>query len=181
MAGEANEKNGGNKKLLIIAVVVIVILLCVVGAMAALLIGNNKTAETTPKSENKVIISAEDAKEVVEQAAAEEKSSVHIPQSYAISQNDVWTFSKDTQETSNANVVNDESNETPVYFDLIVDETDEVIYSSPILELGAGLDGFKLEKPLEAGEYVCTIIYHLVDEEQNELTTVNVGVTVIVE
>jgi hypothetical protein len=78
-------------------------------------------------------------------------------------------------------VENVTDNETPVYFDLIVDETNEKVYSSPVLELGAKLESFKLDTPLEKGEYQCTVEYHMVDEDQNELTTVNVGVTVVVE
>jgi hypothetical protein len=78
-------------------------------------------------------------------------------------------------------VENVTDNETPVYFDLIVDETGETVYSSPVLELGAKLEKIKLDTPLEKGDYSCTMVYHLVDENQNTLTTVNVGVTVVVE
>jgi hypothetical protein len=55
------------------------------------------------------------------------------------------------------------------------------VYSSPILELGAVLDEIKLDVDLEAGAYPCTVVYHLVDEEQNTLTTVNIGLNITVQ
>jgi hypothetical protein len=46
--------------------------------------------------------------------------------------------------------------------------------------LGATLENIKLDVDLDAGAYPCTMIYHLVDDKQNTLTTVNIGLNLIV-
>lgn len=179
-----NRGKGDGKKKLIIAIVAVVfcVLIIAVTAMAALLVKTNKEKQAAqePEQKPKEVITAENVDEVLAEMEEEQESRKNIPQSYTVSQNSDWIFSADTLETQNAYVKNDQSNETPIYFDLVVDDTEEIVYSSPVLELGAEIKGFKLDKPLEAGTYVCTVVYHLIDEEQNELTYVNIGVNVTV-
>jgi Na+-transporting methylmalonyl-CoA/oxaloacetate decarboxylase gamma subunit len=180
---ENKEKGDGKKKLLIgIVIAVIAILLCSVVAMASLLAKTNKAGEKAeePKEEPRKVITPDTAEEVVEEILSEEPLS-NVPSSYTVTQNGTWTFENGDAETKDAYVANDIENETPIYFDLIVDETEEIIYSSPVLELGAELDSFKLDKHLEKGTYNCTVLYHLIDEDQNTLTTTRIGVTVVVE
>jgi hypothetical protein len=181
----SKEKGDGGKKVIIgIAVAIIVLLVSAVSVMAALLVKTNKEKEAVlsanVEQEKKQVITPENVEEVVAQMDELITPSANIPQSYTVSQNSEWVFPNGTAQSINAYVKNDESNETPMYFDLIVDETNEVVYSSPILELGAEIEKFALDKPLDAGVYVCTVLYHLVDENQNELTTVHIGVNVIV-
>ena len=165
------EKAKGGKKPVVIAVTcVIVALLAVICVMASALF-RSKAEE--PK-ERKSVITADNAEEVIEEWINEEEEK-NIPKYFTVTQNTEWTFPDGLSNSTNAFVENDKSNETPVYFEVIVDSKGEVVYSSPVLELGARIDGFSLDKALEKGDYECTIVYHLVDDEQNELTTVNVG------
>lgn len=181
---QANEKGDGRKKILIgIVAAVIIVLMVTVGVLASSLMKANENqgqaTEETAAEKPRDVISAENVEEVM--AQFEEDTRIgNIPQSYTVAQNTDWEFSAETMESQDAYVSNHSSNETPVYFDLVVDETGEIIYSSPILELGAEIKGFKLDKALDPGTYVCTVVYHLVDEEQRELTTVNIGVTITV-
>jgi hypothetical protein len=103
-----------------------------------------------------------------------------IPKSYTVTQNPSWEFPDGKSQSTNAYVENVRDNETPVYFDVVVDETGETVYSSPVLELGAKLTSIKLDKELAKGEYQCTMTYHLVDDKQNTLTTVRVGLQLVV-
>jgi len=105
----------------------------------------------------------------------------YIHNNYTFKQSSDWVFPDGSSESTNAYVENSTDNETPMYFDLQVDKTGDIVYSSPVLELGAKIQNFKLDKPLEKGTYECTIIYHLIDDDQNELTHVNVGVNIKVE
>jgi hypothetical protein len=168
---QTNVKGGGSKKIIVAAAVVVV----AVGVAAAAYFATHKPEE----AEKKETITPENVEERVDEIFESESS--NVPAYYTATQNSTWNFADGSAATHNAYVENVTDNSTPVYFDLIVDETGEVIYSSPVLELGAKLDGFKLDTPLEKGEYDCTVVYHLIDDEQNTLTTVNVGVTVIVE
>ena len=165
---QTNAKGGGKK---------VIIGVCVVGVAAA--VGIGAFLMTRPKEEPeemRKVITADTAEEVAEEIFSPDEST--IPSSYTVTQNAEWTFEDGKSETKDAYVENDKDNETPVYFDLVVDETGEIVYSSPVLELGASLENFKLDKELDKGEYECTVEYHLVDDDQNTLTTTNVGVTV---
>jgi len=181
---ENSGKGDGKKKILIgVVAAVVVILLVSVVSMAALLIKSNnekKALEEAGKEpERKAVVTAENVDEVLQEM--QEDLTPDVPMSYIVTQNAEWIFPDGKSPSTNAVVENDSLNETPVYFEIKVDATGEIVYSSPVLELGAQLTDFSLDKPLDAGTYTCTVVYHLVDENQNELTTVNVGTSVVVE
>jgi hypothetical protein len=172
---EQNTKGDGKKKL----VVGIVAAVAVVSISAAAGVG--AYVASRPKEEPKEmrkVVTPETAEQVVEEIMAEDNS--NIPESYTVTQNGTWTFIDGQSASEDAYVENDKDNETSVYFDLIVDETGKKIYSSPVLKRGAAIEKFKLDTPLDAGEYECTVEYHLIDDEQNTLTTTNVGVNVVI-
>ena len=73
-------------------------------------------------------------------------------------------------------------NMNSVYFDLFVaGDEEEPIYSSPVIPVGSFLENIALEKPLEKGTHDCVVVYHLVDDDQETLSTLRVTVKVIVE
>lgn len=168
---QSNQKGGGKKKIIIICICIVVVAV----VAGVILFGRGNDVEDDGKRD--VISAPEDVEEVLDIPDVPD----YIPQNYTVTQNSEWHFSANSGESTDAYVENSTDNETPVYIDLLVDETGEIVYSSPVLELGASMKGFVLDKPLEKGEYECTVVYHLVDDEQNELTTVNVGVNVVVE
>jgi cytoskeletal protein RodZ len=182
-------KKGGGKGLIIGGVILIIVLLLVVIILLLTKSKNNDVIpETQPVSESAVennaneersVITAENAEEAVTEMLADLPT--NIPTSYTVTQNSDWNFPDGASASSNAYVENDPSNETPVYFDIVVDETGETVYSSPVLELGAKLENIKLDKELPQGTYPCTMTYHLVDDQQNTLTTVSVGVNLVIE
>jgi cytoskeletal protein RodZ len=185
----SKEKGDGRKKVIIAVVaVVVVLLISTISVMAALLVKTNKEKEAAiaakveaePANEPRKVITPDTAEEVIEEIIADSKIDQNIPQSYTVTQNSTWTFANGTATSQDAYVENDKENETAIYFDLIVDETGERVYSSPVLELGAVLENFALDKPLSKGEYECTVEYHLIDDDQNTLTTTNIGVNVVV-
>jgi len=174
----ANEKGGGQKKVLIGIVVAIIAVLIVTVIVLAGKLSKQADKKEVVSNQTKAIVTAEDAEDVL--GLEEEAPTARIPMNYTVSQNSEWTFKDGSSPSTDAYVKNDASNETAVYFDLLL-EDDTVIYSSPILELGAEISNFKLDKSLDAGVYDCVVLYHLIDENQNDLTTVHIGVTVIVE
>jgi len=96
--------------------------------------------------------------------------------SYEARMNVDWEFERWDKPSINAYVENAPSNTRTVYFDLRLDDTNELIYSSPYIPVGANLAEFTLDKHVTAGEYAAIVIYHLVDDEYNELSTVAVAV-----
>jgi hypothetical protein len=79
-------------------------------------------------------------------------------------------------------VENRENNLTPVYFDVFLEEDEShVLYRSPVIPLGESIESITLDEDLDPGVYACVAEYHLIDEDQNTLSTVRVGLTINVE
>lgn len=91
-----------------------------------------------------------------------------------------WAFPDGKSEAVNAYVANVEANHYDIYFDVYESETDELLYSSPVIPVGESLSNFKLDKELEAGKYDAVVMYTLVNEAYEEVSTVGFTVTITV-
>lgn len=88
-----------------------------------------------------------------------------------------WTFVNGLSDMESVYVKNAETNNNAFYFDLIVDEGEKLVYSSPYIPVGAELPQFKLTESLSAGDYKGTVKYHLVDGKNEEVSDVSIAVT----
>ncbi|WP_022778884.1 hypothetical protein [Butyrivibrio sp. AE3009] len=181
--GNATEQKGSSpvagKTLIFAGIVVIVILLVTV--IVLLTTGRNGEKKEEPKEEAKraVVLSEENAEEVAEDFFSEDYTP---PGYFTATMNNVWNFATGDSVSEDAYVANDTSNSNDIYFDIFIDGDDQnPIYQSPVIPLGGELDKIRLDKKLSAGSYNCTMVYHLVDENQNTLSTVNVGVTINID
>jgi len=95
---------------------------------------------------------------------------------YTVKMTNDWVFDTATSPSQNVFVENTTRNSHTVYFDLILPETDEVLYSSPYMPVGAKIESITLDVLLPAGEYEPIVIYHLVDNDGNVLSTVSVRI-----
>lgn len=86
-----------------------------------------------------------------------------------------WTFVGGKSDSKSVYVMNAETNRNTIYFDLLVGE--KLVYSSPYIPVGAELPQFELTGSLEPGDYSGTVTYHLVDDENKDVSEVSVGVT----
>lgn len=159
------------------------IIVALVGVIIALVLNLNSDRggeqQTEAQSEHRaVVISEENAEEVL----TEMEEAPQIPQGYfEMSMNMDWVFPDGESPSTNAYVANVASNEHPIYFDVSRRDTGEVIYRSPILPLGTQVSNFPLDVDLDAGVYTCVCTYHLVDDEQRTLSTLNMEISVTVE
>lgn len=104
------------------------------------------------------------------------------PGYYTVMMNYDWHFATGDSVSSDAYVENMVGNTNAVYFDLFLASDEEnAIYKSPVIPVGSGLQDIALDTALDAGTYDCVAVYHLVDEEQNTISTLRITVTVIVE
>lgn len=165
-----NQGKGG-KILLIVCIVVIAVLLMTI---VLLVKGTDKEA---PK--RNVVVTKKNAEQVVDEMIQQE----YIPQGYySASMSTIWHFTSSDAISEDAFVANVEENTNDVYFDIfLAGNENEPIYQSPILPRGSELENIALDKELTAGTYDCVMIYHLIDEEQNTVSTLRVGFTIIVE
>lgn len=91
-----------------------------------------------------------------------------------------WTFDDGKSAAPNAYVANVENNLYTLYFDVYEETTNELLYSSPMLPVGTEIKNFKLDKELPAGEYDAVVMYTMVDENLEEVSSVGFKVTISV-
>lgn len=186
-----NEKKGGNTGLIIGIVVAVILVLVLIGVIVFLLISKKADENPDPGTVNStegssdgvrerrdVVVTEDNVAEIVAQMEEEEFTP---PGYYTVTQNYEWHFGKGGSSSNDAHVENVVGNTNDVYFDLfLADDEENAIYKSPVIPIGGVLEGFSLDTPLDAGSYDCILEYHLIDEDQNTISTVSVTVTAIV-
>lgn len=78
-----------------------------------------------------------------------------------------WTFPDGTSESTNAVLGNSPNNKKPIRCEVLLEDTQEVIYSTDVLPVGAELPPFKLDVDLDAGTYDAVCMVYLLDEEED--------------
>lgn len=189
MGENRQDKNQQGKKKtgLILAGGLVVIIILLVVIIVLLMRDSDKVSE---EPENNAVATSEEPKrsvvvtqDTVEEAVDELLQGNYVaPGYYSVSMSTTWNFATGDSISEDAYVENLAENTNDVYFDVfLADNEDEAIYESPILPRGSELDGIALNTVLSAGTYDCVMVYHLVDEEQNTISTLRVALTIIVE
>lgn len=174
--GEQSKKRKGG---LVIGIVMGIVIAALAGVIVYLLITRN--TQPGPEKRN-VVVTNDNAEQVYEEINRMEESAAVTPGYYTVTMNTTWHFKSSSEASYDAVVENVENNTNDVYFD-IVSEGDEtqVLYKSPVIPRGEKLTNIALDEQLEAGTYPCVVIYHLVDENQNTLSTLRVTLSIIIE
>lgn len=159
-------------RFIIVSAVVVIAALVVVIVMLL----TKKTEEAPPQRESLgggrgVVATSENMQEIAD------RLSEPVQDGYYVTKMNVeWKFDTWDTPSSNAYVENSTKNTRTVYFDVLLDDSGELVYSSPFISVGAKHDKFALTKELSAGDYPATVTYHLVDDDENEITTLSIGV-----
>ncbi len=180
-----NEGKGGDSKVLIIIGLAIIVLLLVV-IIILLLKKDSGTADAGIGTQNggrevagstRVVLDEETAGSVYEEMRQEVEEGM-----FECNMSMSWTFEDGESVSKDAIVVNSENNKYPIYFDLYLKDTNELIYSSPVLPVGTQLTDIKLDKALPAGTYKVVCQYTLIRdvESQEEISSAGFVITVTV-
>lgn len=154
----------------------IVVLLIVVVVLIGVIIYITRAKEEVKRN---VVVTPDNVEEVIDSMSTEEYTA---PGYYETSMTTTWNFEDGEATSEDAYVENVANNSNDVYFDLVLaEDNDHVILSSPVIPRGSSLSDISLDEDLNAGTYDCVMIYHLVDGEQNTVSTLRVGVTVVVK
>lgn len=177
----ASEKKGG-KGWVVVSVFMVIVIAILAGTIIYLLQSQktsrqSESAAAVPQQRNVVVV-PENVDEVIAQMQEEEKIPVG---SYEVTMNTHWTFPDGKSVSPDAYVENSTSNTHMVYFTIVLDGSEEEIYHSPYLELGAQLRDIALDKELEQGDYNAIINYHLVDNDFNELSNVSMYMLISIQ
>lgn len=171
-----SSQDGNSKKGISPAIIVCIILLAVIVILSVVLVKFLTTKPVTPSdvsSGRGILVTPDNVEELIAKAETEANTDA----AYTASMNIDWYFEDGASPTSNGYVENHVSNSRTVYFDLALAETSEIVYSSPYIPVGSTLTDFALDKDLTAGDYSAIMVYHLVDDDYNEVSTVSVTVT----
>lgn len=170
---EQNKSLGKGGKVAILACIVVIILLLII----IFLLFTWKQKEEEPK--RNVVITPDNVEAVMDEMVTQEFVE---PGYYSASMTNIWHFATGDAISEDGFVENIEKNTNDIYFDVFLAEDEETpILQSPVIPRGAQLDNIALDTPLEAGTYDCVMVYHLVDDDQNTVSTLRVGITIIVE
>ena len=176
---EGKSRGGG------IIVVFAIVVVALLGVIIFLLLRKPEAENPTPAAvaatpePRRTVVTSENVGDVV----TEMEQSVYVPPSYyTVTMTNVWHFQTGDSVSGDAYVENVTANTNDIYFDVVLaDDEDTTIISSPVIPLGATWEEIRLDQPLPAGSYDCVMIYHLIDSEQNTVTTLRVGLTIVVE
>lgn len=164
-SGTAQAKGPSNTKNIIVIVCVVV---AIVTTLVLVLSG------ATEKDEGKAIVTPDNVDEVI----ADLQEDKVADGMYEVTMNTYWEFESGDSASTNAYVENSTANSNDVYFDIVRSDTGENIYSSPIIPIGSHLEGITLDKALDAGEYECVLTYHLLDENEESISTLNINLNI---
>ena len=172
--GNGNDQAGSSKKGLIIIIVFLVIIVALVGVIAFLLGRNTGGSDAGTEASNtdngrkvaesaRVVLDEDSAANVMEEMRKEVEEGM-----FECNMSMTWTFSDGSAASKDAYVANSTNNKYPIYFDVILNDTGEKVYSSPVLPVGAELTNFSLDKDLDPGTYQATVYYSLIRDEESQ-------------
>lgn len=167
-----------SKKAKVAIVIGSVVIIALLVTVIVLLLRGKEEDKDQGSEKRSVVATKENVDEVVK--AMNEEPYV-APGYYNSTMTTTWTFATGDAVSDDAYVANASGNTNDVYFDVVLEEDEsKVIYKSPVIPIGSDLDGIKLDTKLAKGTYPCVVIYHLVDSEQNTVSTLRVGIKIIV-
>lgn len=181
----SNQRESTGKKrrnVIIVIVVAFVILVVALVACIVLLLTKQKEepmqeSQSVPRSTvlDRGFVDEDNAGDIIDEMS--EKVSKGM---FECKMTTAWTFDDGKSTSPNAYVANVENNLYTLYFDVYEESTNELLYSSPMLPVGTELKNFKLDKELAAGEYNAVVMYTMVDENLEEVSSVGFKVTISV-
>ena len=81
--------------------------------------------------------------------------------------NTEWTFPDGASETTDAILGNTPNNRKPIRCEVKLADTEEVIFKTDVIPVGAEIPPFKLDKDLDAGTYEAVCETYLLNEEED--------------
>lgn len=169
-----------NRLLMILAAVIAMVVIAALVVVIILLLKREPEVVESGSTPAGYVRGTVLTKDNVDEVLAREAEPV-VAGYYNCTMNVEWHFEDSSKASYDAYVLNSTINTHTVYFDVNLEETNELVYSSLYIPVGLKVDEIKLSSKLDAGIYPAIVTYHLVDEDNNELSTVAVTVTLYIE
>lgn len=167
LSKEGKSREAGKTKILI---AVIIILVLVIIGMVVFFLCNRKKGEKQV-TDKPTLITEENAGQVIGDLKDDSADTMfNCRMSYN------WSFNG--KKSKDAYVANTDYNHYPIYFEVRDDDSQEIIYTSASIPVGSEVNGITLDKKLSLGTHPATVIYHLVDEDGNEVSSTAFTITI---
>lgn len=175
------EEKKKNKTVIIVAVILAVVVIALIGIIIYLLNrgdGNSGDDDAQRKVAGSVrtVIDEDSANNVMDQMREEVAEGM-----FECQMSMTWTFADGKAESKDAYVANSINNTHPICFDVYMKDTEELLYSSPVLPVGTDLTNFKLDQELSAGSYQATVMYRLLEDVDSQEEISNAGFVVTID
>lgn len=174
------ERNNKKRIIIILAAIFAVVVIALMGIIIYLLnrenvVARNDDARRKVAGSVRTVIDENSTNNVMDQMREEVAEGM-----FECQMSMTWTFTDSKSESKDAYVANSFNNTHPIYFDVYMKDTEELLYSSPVLPVGTDLTNFKLEKELEAGSYQAIVMYSLLEDvdSQEEISRAGFVVTI---
>ena len=169
--------NQRKRKNIILITVVAVVIIALIAVIIYLLNRNLEAAMPPPVLDRDIgargtVVTEDNLQEILERRNQPLEDAY-----YEVNMSVEWDFDTALTPSRNAFVRNKETNTRTVFFDVFMEDRNEVVYSSPYIPLGAELKNFALDTKVEAGVHPALVTYYLVDDDYNTITNVSVYVT----
>lgn len=158
---------------IVIGFVLVAIIAALAGVIILLSSGKDSKVYNT-------VVTPDNVEEMIVQV--DEESATPIG-SYEAIMNTDWVFADGNAASENAYIKNAETNSNTIYFTIALEEDpDTDIYESPLIPVGSYMADISLGGAItEAGMYDAILTYHLLDDNNEEMSTVSVSITITIE
>lgn len=182
-AGDKAETEGKkkNKTVIMIAAVFAVVVIALLGVIIYLLMDrrDDNVRDDEPYREVagsvRTVIDEDSANDVMEQMREEVAEGM-----FECQMSMTWTFADGRAESQDAYVANSVNNTHPICFDVYMQDTEELLYSSPVLPVGTDLRNIRLDQELPAGSYQAVVMYRLLEDAESQEEISNAGFVVTI-
>lgn len=139
-------------------VLLILILIAVIVVLIFLLVGK-KEPESSLGMQGAYVMNEENYQQIMEDMESQVRDGY-----FETYMNNQWTFQNGTSETQDAVLGNSPNNKKPVRYEVVLEDTGEVVFATGVLPVGVQLPPFKLDVDLDAGTYEAVCMVYLLDE-----------------
>lgn len=174
------EKKDKKKTALIIGGVLLILILIAIIVALVILLTRKKTPEEQAGDARTYVINEENYQQIMEDMENEVREGY-----FETYMNTEWTFPDGTSETTDAILGNSPNNSRPIRCEILLRDTEEVIFATGAIPVGALLPAFKLDVDLDAGKYDAVCMVYLLNETADgtytDYSSAGFNVTITVE
>lgn len=171
--GNQAEKEEESKKGLIILIVILCVVIVALLVVIAFLLGRGNQAGNVTTAENgntrqvagsvRTVVDEASARSVMDEMREEVAEGM-----FKCDMTMTWNFDEGGAKPRDAYVANNADNTHPIFFDVYLEGTDELLYSSPVLEVGNTWTDIALSEKLDPGTYKADVKYTLLKDSQSQ-------------